>query len=145
MVRRATRSNPDIELSLMEVERPGDTYTIDTLRAIHEQSPEAELYFILGLDSLTQFHRWKEPNELLKLCTVAVQARPGYPEYALAEAEAGVPGLREALVWLAAPTVGVSSTEIRKRVALSQSIRYMVLPEVEEYIHKEGLYGGSAE
>jgi nicotinate-nucleotide adenylyltransferase len=145
MVLRATRTNPDMELSLLEVERPGDTYTIDTLRAIREQSPEAELYFILGLDSLTQFHRWKEPNELLKLCTIAVQARPGYPEYALAEAEAGVPGLREALVWLAAPPVGVSSTEIRKRVAQGQSIRYMVLPEVEEYIKEEGLYRENAE
>ncbi len=140
MVRRAARTNPFLELSLMEVDRAGDTYTVDTLRDLHAESASLDAVFILGLDSLTQFHRWKEPQAILKLCTVAVQPRPGYPEYALAEAEARVPGLSASLVWLQAPPVGVSSTDIRRRVARGLSIRYLVLPEVEEYIHEEGLY-----
>lgn len=140
MVRRATRTNPQLRLSMMEVERTGDTYTVDTLRALHEKHASLDVYFVLGLDSLTQFHRWKEPQEILKLCTVAVQSRPGYPEYALAEAEAGVQGLSKSLVWLEAPPVGISSTEIRKRVARGLSIRYLVERAVEDYIYEEGLY-----
>ena len=81
MVELATASNPHFQVRRNEVERPGPSYTVDTLGELRaELDPDAELYFILGLDALESFHRWKEPERVLDLCRLVVVGRPGYSE-----------------------------------------------------------------
>lgn len=146
MVRRAIAGNPHFSLSLMEVERPGDTYTVDTLRALRQEYGEGwHLHFILGADALEQLPLWKEPREIIRLCTLVAMARPGYDKHGLSSLEAVLPGLSRSLVWLREPQIGISSTEIRRRVAQGLSIRYWVPPAVEEYIMRHRLYAGSSD
>lgn len=141
LVRLATASNPYLEVCRMEVDRPGDTYTVDTLWELRaEWGEEAEIYFIMGADALAQLPLWRQPKEIIRLCTLVVMARHGHDQHAMTALEEELPGISTAVVWLREPQIGVSSTRIRRRVAQGISIRYWVPPEVEGYIHQHGLY-----
>ena len=138
MVRLATASNPFFRVSSIEIDRSGPTYTVDTIRELGRESVGGhDLYFILGIDSLRGFHRWKEPEAILELCTLVTAPRPGYQDNDFAP-PVNIPP--EKLVSLEGPGVEISSTEIRRRVALGLSVRYWVPEEVERYIHQHGLY-----
>jgi len=141
MVRLAVADNPYFEASALEVERPGPTYTVDTLLQLRDLYGEgADLYFILGVDSLQDFHRWKAPDRVLELCTLVTVARPGYREVNLSHLDAILPGASQRIIVLHGPLIGISGTEIRRRVAWGLSIRYWVPRPVEEYIYRHGLY-----
>lgn len=141
MVQRAIASNARFGVSSMELERAGDTYTVDTLEALHrEREPEVELFFILGLDSLAQFPRWREPERILELCRLVVVTRPGNISYDPQVMEAVRPGAIGRVIRLDSPQIGVSGTDIRRRVSQGLSIKYLVPEAVEEYIHQHGLY-----
>lgn len=139
MVRMSIASNPFFRVSSMEIDRPGPTYTVDTLRELHhELGGEDDLYFILGSDSSRDFQRWKEPEEILKLCTLAVVPRPGSLDHDLSAISQSKSG---SAVLLEGPMVDISGTEIRRRVSLGLSVRYLVPDDVEHYIRRYGLYG----
>ncbi len=140
MVRRAIASNPLFAVSMLEVEREGPSYTVDTLIALHKEwGPEAHLYFIIGLDLVEEIPRWHQPERLLSLCQVIVLARPGY-EAAVGRLEEAIPGALQRLLFLEGLLIGISATDIRQRVAQGLPIRYLVPQAVGEYIRDQGLY-----
>ncbi|NWF77309.1 MAG: nicotinate-nucleotide adenylyltransferase [Chloroflexi bacterium] len=150
MVRLAIASNPCFRLCTLEVERPGPSYTVDTLIALREQlGSKANLFFILGRDALAELPLWKEPQKLVQLCRLVVAPRPVLSEVEgpgskdLRHLEKAIPGLRDKVVQLDMPVIGISSSEIRQRLAQGLPIRYLVPPEVEKYLTEQRLYLGS--
>lgn len=139
MVRLAIVSNPLLELSLIEVEREGPSYTVDTVKELRRQNPEAELYFLLGQDSLVSLPSWKEPQRLVQMCHLAVARRISY-SLDLSPLEKAIPGISRRIVLVDTPLIGISSTDIRERTAKGLSLRYLVPPAVERYIWRHKLY-----
>lgn len=133
MVERAIADNPGFLLSSHELDRGGVSYTVDTLLYLRRVCPDAALTLLIGGDSARDFHTWREPERIAGLASIAVWARPE------AELPAEViPGAGYRRI--EAPLVGLSSTEIRDRVARGRSIRYMTTDGVVEYIENHGLY-----
>lgn len=140
MLRLAVDDLPQFEISLLEVERQGPSYTVDTLRELRRDLGErAELYFIMGMDSLANFATWHQPAEIVKLAKLAVLSRPGYAAD-LDALEARVPGVKNSVVFVDAPETDVSASEIRARAAAGESIRSLVPPAVADYIERHQLY-----
>lgn len=143
MVRAALAGDPYFEISLIESERRGPSYTVDTLSVLQEQlGPQAELYFILGQDALADLPNWREPARIVQLARLAVAARPGRPPADPAALERAVPGIQDRIDVVPMPQVDISSTDIRRRVAEGISIRFLVPAAVEAYILAHGLYRG---
>jgi orotate phosphoribosyltransferase len=141
MLRLALASNPGFHLCLDEVERPGLTYTVDTLRGINSRlGPEDDLFFILGFDAMKQFHRWKEPEELLDLCHWIVVERAGYEGFDLTEFLDRFPNAAGKVTGLSVPLMGISGSEIRCRASTGLPLRYHVPDLVEQYIRERRLY-----
>ena len=143
MVRLAAGDNPGLGVSTAEVDRPGPSYTAETLAELSEQfGSETELFLIMGADSLADFPHWHEPHRILELARLAVAERAPLDDAGLQE---GIPeelaeALRERVVWVLMPLVAISASAVRERVRRGLSIRYWVSPAVEEYIHDHGLY-----
>jgi nicotinate-nucleotide adenylyltransferase len=139
-VELAIASNPHFRLSRVDLDRPGPHYTVDTIPLLQgELGPVAELYLIVGLDSLLKLHTWREPARLIRLCRLAVVSRPGQ-QLALDELEATLPGLGERVHLLETPEIGISAEDLRRRVLEGQSVKYQVPEAVEAYIYAHGLY-----
>jgi nicotinate-nucleotide adenylyltransferase len=139
MVRRAIADNPHFKLCTLEVERPGPSYTVDTLTMLREQlGSKASLFFILGRDTLDGLHLWKEPKKLVQLCRMVVAPRLGSKD--LKHLETEIPGLLDKVIQLDMPVIGVSSSGIRQRIAQGLSIRYLVPADVEKYITEQKVY-----
>lgn len=139
MLKLAITDNPHFEISRVDIDRPGPHYSVDMVRMIGEQYPDAELYFVMGGDSLTDLPRWHRPAEFIQQCKVAVMRRPD--EHIHAEMhDAVLPGLSDRVVMIDAPLVGISSTLIAERVEQRQSIRYLVPDSVRSYIVQNRLY-----
>ncbi|MCK6211499.1 nicotinate-nucleotide adenylyltransferase [Georgenia sp. EYE_87] len=129
----ATASNPRFTVSRLEIDRPGKTYTIDTLRELKAQMPDTDLYFITGADVLPQILTWKDADELWSLAHFIGVTRPGH--------ELDTSGLPEAGVsLLEVPAMAISSTDCRGRVAAGKPVWYLVPDGVVQYIAKYGLY-----
>jgi nicotinate-nucleotide adenylyltransferase len=140
MTELAIADNPHFVLSLVEAKRPGPSYTVDTLRQLQGQlGSQAQLYFVVGMDSLANILAWHEPAELLGLCRIVVAERAGY-QVDLTALEQALPGLRDSLELIDTPELSISSTDLQQRVQRGLSIRYQVPPEVERYIHAQKLY-----
>ncbi|HYZ93879.1 MAG TPA: nicotinate-nucleotide adenylyltransferase [Actinomycetota bacterium] len=135
MTKLATDGNPSFEVSRLELDREGPTYTIDTLRAVREQQPDDELFFITGADAISQILTWKDPSDVLDLATFVAVTRPGHRLD-----DAGSQGAGERIVVLEIPALAISSTDIRRRVAEGRPIRYLVPDAVARYIADHGLY-----
>lgn len=133
MVQLALQHHPNFVASDVELQRSGPSYSIDTVRILHEQLPQAKLFLLVGEDMLAV--RWAQWSEVKRLCTVAVAHRPGSKK---ARREAG-------LKWLSMPLLEISSSDIRARVKAGRSIRYLVPHAVERYIAEHRLYGGGHE
>ena len=141
MTMMATYSNPYFFVSPIERDRPGPSYTIDTVRAlVAEYEPGTEFYFLTGTDAVLELHTWNNINELLDLCHFVAASRPGKVRTIEQEIERLGPKAVERIHRLTTPELEISSTDIRERVRLGKSIRYFVPENVEHYIHKEGLY-----
>jgi len=133
----ATASNPRFSVSRIDIDRPGPTYTYDTLRDLRaERGPDVELYFITGADALTRILSWHNAGELFKLAHFVGCTRPGHEL-----AAAHVPG--EAVTLVEVPALAISSTECRQRVAVGEPVWYLVPDGVVQYISKRSLYGPS--
>jgi nicotinate-nucleotide adenylyltransferase len=141
MVRLAIGSNPSFVASRQEVDRSGPTYTVDTLEEIRRDlGPDATIYFIVGLDALDQFHRWKDPERILGLCHLAAVRRLGWLEFDMEGFVARYPQAAGKVELLSMPLVDISGTELRRRAAAGQSLRYLVPDAVAEYIQRGQLY-----
>jgi nicotinate-nucleotide adenylyltransferase len=142
MVRLAIQRKPKFRESTIEVDRNGLTYTIDTLISLKEQYGEqSSLFFILGMDSLETFPRWKQPDEILNLCTLVAALRPDQESLERARiVEIGV-NAREKIITLNNKKVKVSGENIREMLLRGKSIKGMVPSEVEEYIEENHIYG----
>jgi nicotinate-nucleotide adenylyltransferase len=134
----ATASNPDFVVSSLEIDRPGPTYTVDTLRELHRLHPDAELFFITGADAVAEILRWKDAEELAKLTHFIAATRPGYDLGALFD-ELGREGARSVAL-MEVPALAISSTDIRARVGADRPIRYLLPEPVSAYIAKNALY-----
>jgi nicotinate-nucleotide adenylyltransferase len=133
----ATASNPRFTVSRIEIDRAGPTYTVDTLRALREQHPGAELFFVTGADAMLEIFQWKDPDELLSLAHFIAATRPGYD---LAHFESSAPTAHPNVTVMNIPALAISSTDIRQRVREGRPIRYLVPEGVKSYIEKAGLY-----
>jgi nicotinate-nucleotide adenylyltransferase len=143
MVRRAIADNPHFKLCTLEVERPGPSYTVDTLTRLQEQlGSEASLFFVLGRDTLAELPLWKEPKKVVQLCKLVVAPRLGSKD--LKHLQAEIPGLLDKIIQLDMPVIGISSSDIRQRLAQGLSIRYLVPTEVAKYITEHKIYPTAA-
>ncbi len=141
MVRLAIANEPCFKLSTMEIDRPGPSYTVDTIAELKAQLGSGdELFFILGWDSLAQLPQWREPSRLIKMCHLVAVPRPGYSLPDLNSLEAIIPRLSRSLILLEKPEVDIDATGIRKRVAQGLSIRHLVPEPVDGYIRQHKLY-----
>jgi len=127
----ATASNPRFTVSRVDIERPGLTYTIDTLRDLRAARPDAELFFITGADALAQIMSWKDIDELWSLAHFVGVTRPGHEQHNLGRKDVSL---------LEVPAMTISSTDCRERVAEDQPVWYLVPDGVVQYIAKYGLY-----
>ena len=139
MVRLAIAAHREFSLSEVDVDRAGPTYTVDTMHLLHAQFPDAELYFIMGMDSLANILTWRSPDQLIQSCRLAVFNRPGF-SVDLAALEAQLPGLRDRTVLLPSPALDIAASDLQRRVRAGQSIAHLVPETVASYIAAHGLY-----
>lgn len=142
MVRLAIAPYPSFVLSRVDVDRAGPTYTVDTMRLLRDQfGGNAELFFVMGMDSLANILKWRTPRKLIELCTLAVFNRPGF-RVDLDELEIKLPGLRERVVFIPASALDIAASDLQRRVRKGQSIAQWVPATVARYIAEERLYRG---
>jgi nicotinate-nucleotide adenylyltransferase len=139
----AAEANDLLRVDPVEVEGAADTdrpsYTADTLEVMTRELGGQELVLLMGADVATRFGTWHEPRRILELAKLAIAGRPGAT---VEQAEAAVAGLDGGVIRVEMPEVGISSSEIRQRVATGASIRYLVPEGVRELIGERGLYSG---
>ena len=130
----ATASNPKFTVSRVDIDRPGVTYTIDTLRDIRAQHPDAELFFITGADAVAEIMQWKEADLMWDLAHFVAVTRPGY------SSPDGVTLPEGKVDTLEIPALAISSTDVRRRAEHDEPVWYLVPDGVVQYIGKHGLY-----
>ncbi len=131
---------PAFCLSRVDVDRPGPHYTVDALTMLQQKFPVAQLWFLIGADSLVDLPHWRDPARIIDMARLSVLPRPGAQPDVDALA-AAVPHLRQRLDWLTGPPVALSSSALRERVRQGLPLRYLVPPPVEAYVHAHSLYG----
>lgn len=155
MVELAVAQNPAFGVLTLEIERRGPSYTVDTLRSLRSSHPDQRLWFLVGSDVLGDLDQWREPDALLELASLAVAPRGGAPSGAR-EVRALLPpalaaGLRDGPQGLLHPSgnelrvipftpLGISASDIRRRIARGASVRYLIPDAVADYIRKHSLY-----
>lgn len=130
MLSLATSGKASFEVELSELRRPGPSYTVDTLRALREREPGADLVLLLGADAAADLPAWREADQIPRLARIVVFARPG----------SSIPDSGWASAVVEVPIIDISATEVRERVARGQSVRYWVPDAVAEYIKAHRLY-----
>lgn len=140
MVQLAIADNEQFTVSRVDLDRAGPCYTVDTIRLVQSAwGPSTEVCFLIGGDSLRDLPTWHQPERLLHMCQLVAVPRPGYqPD--LEALDVLLPGASQQITILDAPTLDISSTEIRARIREGRSIRYLVPRSVERYIGQHGLY-----
>lgn len=133
MVEISIKNNKDFLVYDIEIERKGRSYTIDTIKTLEILHPQAELYLIIGMDNLIDFPEWKSPHEIISRAELIVMNRPGYDKPVKNE-------FVKFATFVRVPNIDLSSSEIRKRIKMGKTIRYLVHPDVEKYIINKGLY-----
>lgn len=143
MLALAISGHPSFRVEELEKDRTGPSYTADTLAQLHGQRTGAELYFILGSDSLRDLPIWYQPRRILELATLLVVARADWPTFSAAKLKESLElgeefPLRYEVI--ETPLITLSSRDIRRRIAAGRSVRYMIPRSVEAYIADKGLY-----
>ncbi len=133
----ATASNPSFTVSRVDVDREGLTFTVDTLRDLKAQRPDAELFFITGADAIEQILTWKDAEELFTMAQFVAVTRPGHTLTV-----DGLPGDRVHVLEI--PALAISSTDVRERARAGQPVWYLVPDGVVQYIAKHRLYRGQS-
>jgi nicotinate-nucleotide adenylyltransferase len=140
LCRRAVTDDSRLSLCRVDADRPGPSYTVDTLRELHERTPEDELIFIVGGDMAHSLPTWRDPEGVLALAELGVAEREGVRRADILERVSGLRGAPERLRFFDMPRVDVSSSLIRRRVAAGLPVRYLVPDAVAEHIERSGLY-----
>jgi nicotinate-nucleotide adenylyltransferase len=141
MLRLALARRRALELSTIEADRPGPSYTVDTMETLQRQlGSDADFFFLLGSDALMDIAKWKEPQRLIQLCQLVAFARPGFGLPTMEALEVAVPGISMRVVFAEVPQVNIRATDIRRRIAEGRSIQRLVPRAVERYILEHGLY-----
>ena len=140
MLELALAGDPRMEVCLIEIERQGISFTVETLRQLHQQSPADDYFLIIGADSLEELPSWREPSEILRLAqVVAVNRGRAEPEFHSVVDALGEQ-VRERIAMVDMPAIDLSATDIRRRVAEGRSIRHQTPPAVAMYIKEHQLY-----
>lgn len=140
MTRLAIADHERFELCPIEMERPGPSYTVDSLAELQRMYRDAELWLIIAADSLAEIDSWREPDRIVDLARIAVGPRPGNDEPVWARIAERFGERAARIQLLRGPALGVSSSEIRSRVAAGRAIRYLVPGAVEDFITERRLY-----
>lgn len=143
MIDRAISPYPYFELSTIEVERVGNTYTSETLRLLNQQNPQIHYYFIMGADSLFHIETWKDPEIIFSLSTLVCAVRDEYDHDDLEKKRIELGEKGADIVLLNMPEINISSSDIRKRVGQKLPISSLVPDDVAKYIRQEHLYEGN--
>jgi nicotinate-nucleotide adenylyltransferase len=141
----ATAGHPAFRIDELEDERPGPSYTVDTLDELKKRHPGAEWSFLVGSDALAEMHEWYDPVGIVRRAGLLVMARGGERVLSAEELRAslGMPeGEAVRLEVIEAPRIEIASRDLRRRAALGRSLRYLVPRAVECYIEEKGLYRG---
>jgi nicotinate-nucleotide adenylyltransferase len=140
MLSAAISDNTNFELCRVDIDRPGPHYAVDTVRILKEQRSGVEWIYLMGGDSLRDFHTWRKPLELLKMISVlGVMVRLGI-EIDPVDLELKTPGLNAKVKYITTPQIGISASDIRQRVGNQHPYRYLVPALVWEIIQARGLY-----
>jgi len=141
MLRLAVNDRPYLRVSTMEIERPGPSYTVETIAEFQGRyGHEDEIFFILGWDSLAQLPEWREPSWLIRLCYMVAVPRPGCQRPDLEALEASIPGISRRVIFLEKPHIDISASAIRELAVRGLSLRHLVPEPVAEYIREHKLY-----
>lgn len=141
MTRLAIASNPYFEISTIEVERQGLSYTVDTIEQLRRSFQVENIYFITGADAILEILTWKDTERLLDMTYLIAATRPGYALNHLAETLGSLPApFMKRILPLEVPALAISSSDIRKRVREGRSIKYLLPESVETYIHQNNIY-----
>jgi nicotinate-nucleotide adenylyltransferase len=135
MTRLAAAGNEGVEVSTVEIERGGPSYTIDTLAVLQREEPDVEFSLLIGGDSLADFFTWRQPDEIVARVPLVVFRRPG-----AVEAPVAAKRYADRIRFVDAPPIDLSSATLRERVRAGRSIRYLVPEDVRQYIVRHGLY-----
>jgi nicotinate-nucleotide adenylyltransferase len=139
LTERAVEGDPDLTVSRIELDRPGPSYTSDTLAALHEAAPDDELTLILGGDQAAALPAWHEPERVLELAQVAAVERVDWARDTIMRSLAGLAGA-ERLRFVDMPLIEISSSDLRRRAAAGLPLRYLVPDRVADLIAERGLY-----
>ncbi|MCX7912607.1 MAG: nicotinate-nucleotide adenylyltransferase [Dehalococcoidales bacterium] len=141
MLELAVGGIPYLKVSRREIDRPGVSYTVETLAGLKKDCGDStDLYFILGWDNLEQFWKWRRPDEIIRLCHLVAVPRPGYPRPSLELLEEKVPGISARVIFLDGPYLDISASAIRRAVAGGRPFEHLVPTAVAEYIKRHHLY-----
>lgn len=140
MVRLAIQEYPYFELSLVEAEREGNTYTYETLHRLTTENPDVSYHFIMGADSLFHIEEWREPEQIFSMATLVCAVREDYDMERLRHKGRELTRLGAKIIYLDIPQIPISSTDIRARVRNGLSVAGLVPKRVSEYIVQEHLY-----
>lgn len=141
MLRLAIAGHPQFAVSRMEIERPGTTYTWQTLQQLRDSDPDRELFFIIGADSLADLPTWRKPERIAALSTIVTVNRGDHPLPDMKPLKENLgKEIAESIRFVTMPGIDLSSTDIRRRVRDGRSIRYMTPRAVETYIKDRALY-----
>ena len=142
MTKIAAGSYKPFEVSDIEVNRPGNTYSFETLEELKALNPESELFFIVGADTICSMRTWREPQRIFDVCTVLAAMREDQvdPEEFQRETQALEKDFGARIYPVSIPNIGISSTQIRERAASGKSIHYLVPDALESYIIESGIY-----
>lgn len=141
LIELSIENNPMLEVSAMETNRAGHTYTCETMRILKQNYPQIEWSFLMGADSLMALSRWRNPELLMKCCRILVAYRgTEMPDRLEEEADRLRSCYGGEIVFLPLRQIDISSSEIRERIAAKKSIRYMVSEKAYEYIMAHHLY-----
>ena len=144
MLKLAIKDEPGFELSTVDMDRPGPQYTLDTIKLLAQEYPDAELIPLIGGDSLHDLPTWHNPVELVAAChQIGVMRRPG-DSVDLSQLEKQIPGITAKVRFVEAPLLEIASHEIRQRAAEGLPFRYYLLPSVYQYIMEHKLYSNSS-
>lgn len=131
----AIANDPRFAISRYEIDKPGPSYTVNTMRYYKEETPDAELYFITGADSIQELDTWREPERIYEYGHLIGATRPGYTVEKVAE-------VAERVIWMEIPALGISATDIRKRIQENLPVTNLLPTGVLEYIKSRSLYQG---
>ncbi len=143
MVHIATKDNPSFEVSSLEINRRGPSFTIDTAKELTEkyQDEDVQILFIVGADSIIELHTWKDYEELLDKYYFIAVSREGYEKQQFLQRIEEIHSIYGKRIYnVEIPSIGISSTQLRNRVKSNKSIRYLIPAPVEQYIKENNLY-----